>query len=655
MKLRSVLSLVSILGAVTVFAQSRPDGWKCGAVKQHLSRNAAARTTVAHPDEDKYDVKYVKLNLSMTNVATTISGDVTTVARVVVPGMSTYVFEMLPPLVIDSVKINGILSTATSTGDTVSVALPSALTTGDMFTAQVFYHGTPVSGTPADINGINTLQSPSWDNWVTFTLSEPYSAKDWWPCKQSLTDKIDSVDVWITVDDSLKAGSNGLLQAITPMGGGRNRYEWKHRYPIDYYLVSASVARYVDYSFKMHLEGSADSMLIQNYVYDNPLTLPFFKNVIDSTGILVNYFNSIYGRYPFWKEKYGHCMAPLSGGMEHQTMTTLGYFQGWLVVHELGHQWFGDNVTCGTWRDIVMNEGFASYSEYLYYDKFYSHARALGEIVDWQANVMSQDGGSVYVDDTTSKARIFSRRLTYEKGACVVHTLRSVINNDTYFFDLLRAWQSVMADSTGTIENFRDLAVSMLTAERSGVRFDTLFRQWFYGEGFPIYAVRWNQAGNDVYVSISQTTSAPSSVSLFTLPIELKLKSATGDTIVRVVNNEATQNYHFTWSKTMNGLTFDPNEWITDSSTVSYIATLSGASPVLEQVSVLPNPATTGWQVRALPGTCSLRLTDVMGKTIWHTTATGTATVPAADLAPGIYLLRISNGTAEKVLKVVKE
>eukprot|EP01030_Chromulinospumella_sphaerica_P015185 gene15185-14982_t len=168
------------------------------------------------------------------------------------------------------------------------------------------------------------------------------------------------------------------------MSGGRNRYEWKHRYPIDYYLVSASVARYVDYSFKMHLEGSADSMLIQNYVYDNPLTLPFFKNVIDSTGILVNYFSSIYGRYPFWKEKYGHCMAPLSGGMEHQTMTTLGYFQGWLVVHELGHQWFGDNVTCGTWRDIVMNEGFASYSEYLYYDKFYSHARALGEIVDWQ-------------------------------------------------------------------------------------------------------------------------------------------------------------------------------------------------------------------------------------------------------------------------------
>lgn len=655
MMLRSILSLALFTCGVSAFAQSRPDDWKCGAVKHNLSRQSAARTTVAHPDEDKYDVKYVKLNLSMTNVATTISGDVTTVARVVVPGMSAYVFEMLPPLVIDSVKIDGVLSTATATGDAVSVALPSTLTTGDMFTAQVFYHGTPVSGTPSDIYGISTLQSPSWNNWVTFTLSEPYSAKDWWPCKQSLTDKIDSVDVWITVDDSLKAGSNGLLQAVTPMGGGRNRYEWKHRYPIDYYLVSASVGRYVDYSYFMHFTGSADTMLVQNYVYDNPFTLPFFKSVIDSTGILVDYFSSIYGRYPFWKEKYGHCMAPLSGGEEHQTMTTLGFFKGWLVAHELGHQWFGDNVTCGTWRDIAMNEGFASYSEILYYDKFYSHARALGEIVDWQTDVMSQPDGSVYVDDTTSEARIFSRRLTYEKGACAIHTLRSVIDNDTYFYDLLRAWNTVMADSTGTIENFRNLAVSMLTAERSGVRFDTLFRQWFYGEGFPIYAVRWNQAGDDVYVSISQTTSAPSSVALFSLPIELRLKSATGDTVVRVLNNEANQNYHFTWSKTMNGLTFDPNQWITDSSSVSHITTLLGTAPVLDQVTVSPNPATNAWQVRALPGTCSLRLTDVMGKTMWQATASGTVAIPAEGLAPGIYLLRIANSESERVLKVVKE
>ena len=216
---RSLFSLALLLGSVAVFAQSRPDDWKCGALSHNLARKAAAKTTIAHPDEDKYDVKYVKLNLSMTNVATTISGDVTTVARVVEPGFSNYVFELLPPLVIDSVKIDGMLSAATSTGDTVSVAMPATLTTGDVFTAQVFYRGTPVSGTTSDIHGINTLQSPSWDNWVTFTLSEPYGAKDWWPCKQSLTDKIDSVDVWITVDDSLKAGSNGLLQAVTAMSG----------------------------------------------------------------------------------------------------------------------------------------------------------------------------------------------------------------------------------------------------------------------------------------------------------------------------------------------------------------------------------------------------------------------------------------------------
>lgn len=653
---RSLLSLAFLVGSTTVFAQSHPDDWKCGSLTRNLSRKAAAKTTVAHPDEDKYDVKYVKLNLSMTNVATTISGDVTTVARVVEPGFSAYVFEMLPPLVVDSVKVDDVLSTAIAAGDVVFVTMPATLTTGDMFTAQVFYHGTPASGTTSDIYGISTLQSPSWDNWVTFTLSEPYSAKDWWPCKQSLTDKIDSVDVWITVDDSLKAGSNGLLQAVTPMGGGRNRYEWKHRYPIDYYLISASVARYVDYSYTMHFTGSADTMLVQNYIYDNPFTLPVFKSVIDSTGLLVDYFSNIYGRYPFWKEKYGHCMVPLSGGEEHQTMTSLGFFQGWLVAHELGHQWFGDNVTCGTWRDIAMNEGFASYSEILYYDKFYSHARALGEITDWQNDVMSQPDGAVYVDDTTSEARIFSRRLTYEKGACAIHTLRSVIDNDTYFFDLLRAWQTVMADSTGTIENFRDLAISMLTAERSGARFDTFFRQWFYGEGFPIYDVRWNQAGSDVYVHVAQSTSAPSSVSLFHLPLEFRLRSATGDTVVRVLNDQATQDFHFTWGKAMNSLEVDPNQWITDSvSSVLRDASLFGSLPHLAGIQVKPNPASSEWTVSGLPANCTLSLSDVTGKVLWSGISGAGAVVPAQGLAAGVYFLRIGSGDGSRVFKLVKE
>ena len=657
-KATAALLVLSICG--NAYGQDDRKDWQCQSVKAKLeSIKNAAKTTVASPEEDKYDVKYVKLNLEMTNVATTLSGDVTTMAQVTASTMAGYVFELLPPLVVDSVLIDGTLQSVTSSGDVHTASLPSPMAMGTMFTAQVFYHGTPLSGTSSNIRGINTLRSPSWDNWATFTLSEPYGAKDWWPCKQSLKDKIDSADVWITVADSLKAGSIGLLQAVTPMGGGRSRYEWKERYPVVYYLISASVAKYVDYSYYMHFDGSADSMLIQNYVYDNSGTLPFFKNIIDSTDEQVNYFSSIFGRYPFWKEKYGHAMAPLSGGMEHQTMSTMGFFQSWLVAHELGHQWFGNSVTCATWADIVINEGFASYTEYLYADRFRGRAAATADIRDRQKTVMSQLGGSVYVDDTTDEGRIFSSRLSYDKGACVIHTLRHIINNDTYFFDLLRAWQTTMEDSTGTIEDFKNLTKTLLGSTINGTSVDTFFEQWFYGEGYPMYDVRWNQSGNNVFVQIDQRTSTPSSVPLFKVPLELRLRSTTGDTIIRVINDMATQAYSFTWNKTTTSFAIDPNNWLTDSLTsLMRQMNLGVAGFENTNISIYPNPTSTGWSIAGIPAHSELLLTDVTGKTI-YTTSNGKESkleIPASRLSTGLYMLHVRNsGNAGMVYKLVKE
>jgi aminopeptidase N len=654
------VAMVAVLMAAwgNTHAQHRHDGWKCHAMESKM-KALAAKPTVAHTDEDKYDVKYVKLDISMTNVATTLGGNVITVAKVDAPTLSSYVFELEPPLVIDSVKIDGVLSTVTSAGDVHTVPFATPLTAGTMFTAQVFYHGTPVSGTNFSARGINALRSPSWGNWATFTLSESYRAREWWPCKQALRDKIDSSDIWITVDDSLKAGSNGLLQAVTPVAPGRVRYEWKERYPIDYYLISAAVGRYVDYSYYMHFDGSTDSMLIQNYVYDNPATLPNFKNIIDSTDEQINFFSSIYGRYPFWKEKYGHAMGPLSGGMEHQTMSTMGFFQGWLVAHELGHQWWGDNVTCATWSDIVMNEGFASYSEYLYYDHFYSHTYALNDMNGRHDNVMSELDGSIYVDDTTSEPRIFDSRLTYDKGACMIHLLRQVINNDTYFFDILRGWNSAMKDSVGTTMEFKELVKTMVGTTVNGINIDTFFQQWFYGEGFPAYTAKWNKIGNDVIIDLRQATTKPASVSLFKVPLELRLRSAAGDTVVRVLNDQASHLFHFNWSKNMTGMTIDPNYWLIDSVTnISKDESLGIEGTIAGIVTVQPNPSSSAWTVDGIPAACTLLLTDVTGKVLYTTTNNNskTATIPAQAYAPGMYLLRISNATGnERVLKVAKE
>ena len=655
--LRGLLTVALLPVSIFAVAQENNNSehnTKCHALKNKM----LPKTTVASTAEDDYDVKYVKFDLNVNNTNTNISGNVSTTATVIAASLSSYVFELNTLLTIDSVLINGVSRPFTTAGVVRTVTLAAALPLGTTFTAQVFYAGTPTSGTLfGGAMGMNCIASPSWGNKATYTLSESYHANEWWPCKQSLRDKIDSTDMWLTVPDSLKGGSNGILTAVTTVDATHKRYEWKERTPIDYYLVSFAVANYVDYSYYMHFSASTDSMLVQNYVYANPATLPFFQARIDSTGMMIDYFSTLYGRYPFWQEKYGHCMAPLGGGMEHQTMTTLGNFGTALIAHELGHQWFGDNVTCGTWADIFINEGFASYSEYLFEDHFWNHTAAIATIRDQQDNVKSDPDGAIFVDDTTNEGRIFDTRLSYDKGACVIHTLRFVINNDNTFFNVLKTHQTLARDSTATINDFKATTTAITGATVNSMNLDTFFAQWTYGEGYPIYTAKWNQIGNDVWVKLDQTTSFPSSIPLFYTPIELKLRSATGDTIVRVFNNQASQVFHFTWGRTMNNMVFDPNYWlIYDLTSNTHDLTLDVNNIAASPVSIVPNPASTAWTVSNLPANSSAALMDISGRIIWQSATTGkTVTIPAANLATGMYVLQVKSTDGSTSYKLTKE
>jgi aminopeptidase N len=347
-------------------------------------------------DQDKYDLNYVKLDLSLDNLSTTISrGHATLKGTVTAFTLDIFVCELESNILVDSAKINGITVNINRPGDELQLFSNTVLNQGEAVVADIYYHGAaPVSG--GFFGGIFNASSPSWGAKVTWTLSQPFSAHTWWPAKQVLTDKIDSSEVWLTVPNNLKAGSNGLLINEVALPGNKTRFEWKHQHMIDYYLISMAVGPYIDYSFMAALPGTSDSVLIQNYIYDNPNTLPNFLNDINLTADMLYVFSELYGLYPFRDEKYGHCMAPLSGGMEHQTMTTQGFFETGLTAHELGHQWFGDNVTCEDWGHIWVNEGFASYSEYLFYQSF-SQNQANQQMTDVHNNVLSQLGGSVFV------------------------------------------------------------------------------------------------------------------------------------------------------------------------------------------------------------------------------------------------------------------
>lgn len=650
MKRLLLLGLAAAMSTGTVVAQY-DDAASVICAKARLEQHKAqAKVAVAHPAEDHYDMLHVKMNLSLTNTSVAISGDVTTTAKVVVPTMPAYVFELNNQLTIDSVKINGQLMPVTTSGDVRTVTLPTPLGQQAVFVAQVFYRGTISTGSGFFSTGIRNQTSPSWGNTVTYTMSEPYDSKDWWPTKQSLTDKIDSADMWITVPSTLKAGSNGLLVATTPMSGNRSRYEWKTKYPIDYYLLSVAVAAYVDYSFYAPLPNSTDSVLVQNYVYNNPQTLPFFKARIDSMKQMIHYFSELYGRYPFWEEKYGNCMVPLSGGMEHQTMTSQGNFNTTLTVHELGHQWFGNNVTCGSWKDIWLNEGFASYTEYLYVERFWPAAQAFAYMLDKHNNVLSNDTSSVYVNDTTSESRIFDGRFTYDKGASVVHTLRFVFQNDSLFFQTLKDYQNQFAGKTALISDFK-----MLAAQKLGQNLDTFFQQWIYGSGHPVYSATWNQSGNWVTVKLNQTTSHLS-VSLFHSPIELQLYGALGDTLVRVHNNKAAQTYTFYWDKPMMGMNIDPNDWLLNAfGQITKDTTLGVPSFQTEDISVFPNPSGTVWHVKNVKEEANLLLTDINGRIVWQASGTREITIPAAHLPAGIYLLRWRTQEKTETIKLIKQ
>lgn len=619
----------------------------CSGTKQR-SFTSLGKSTVASPLEDDYDVTHVKLDVGVSNANNSISGSATTTAVSVVPLMTQYVFELHPSLVIDSVFINGMPLTASSASyvRTVSLTLPILL--GSTFIARVHYHGQPPNN-----SGIRRQQSQSWGAWVTYTMSEPYNSRDWWPCKQSLRDKIDSTDIWVTVPNNLKAGSVGLLTNVTPIGSTHSRYEWKSKYAIDYYLLSLAATTYVDYSYYMHFSNSSDSMLIQNYVYTNTNTLPFFQDIIDSTGMQVDYFSTLFGRYPFWEEKYGHCMAPFAGGMEHQTMTTLGFFESTLIAHELGHQWFGDHATCGTWQDIWLNEGFASYSEYLFLEHFYSPGAAFNFMHDVHQDVMSAPDGSVYVDDTTDDARIFDSRLTYNKGNSVVHMLHFIAGNDSIFFQLLKDYQQQFAFSTAVTSDFETLAEQVL-----GQNLDTFFDQWIYKEGFPIYNATWNQAGNWVSVQLDQSTSKPSSVACFSTPIELTFQSSLGDTTVLVYNNQPSQTFSFYWNKPMNDLQVDPKEWLLrEISSVSQDLTLNVGAASETSIKVYPNPTTDSWHISGMNTGSTVLIRDMSGRQVYQSISGHSETdIPAAVYPSGIYLLSITdvNGNMRN-LKLVKQ
>jgi aminopeptidase N len=631
-----IVSFFLLLMSGSLMAQIHDEVHCCDKAHRHHGLHTVNRGLALHPAIHHYDVRFNFLDIELSNTSTYIKGVVRTDAVVTSPMLDTFVVELIPSLIIDTVWVNGLPATFSRSGDEVFITGLS-FTQGQPISVKIRYEGLPNTA-GGFFSGISTGTSPSWGAQATWTLSEPFNAKQWWPVKQVLEDKADSAWIFITTAQTNKAGSNGILEAMTPMGNNQVRYEWKTRFPIAYYLISATVSTYQEYVIYAHPQGYQDSILILNYIYNHPQILSYFKPVIDQTAQMVEFFSEKFGLYPFAAEKYGHAMAPFGGGMEHQTMSSMGTFSFNLIAHELGHQWFGDLVTCATWQDIWINEGFATYSEYLSNEFLKSFQDAQALMLQKHDNIKSQPGGSVYVpaQDAQNVSRIFSSRLSYDKGAAILHMLRHTVNNDSLFFQILKQFLSQYQFDVATGDDFRMVAEAM-----TGISLQQFFAQWYYGEGFPSFDVHWAQLDPATLRVITLQSTSTSVTPVYHMPLELRLSLNGGaDTTVRVMVKQLSDTFYIPVTGAVTGLEMDPLRWnLMQQGSVKNTTGIQEHARV--PVALFPNPATHSVSLRLgqHPDSAGeFTLYDLSGKVVLRQPVINTSnTIDISALPKGIY------------------
>lgn len=649
MRITFILSVVVLSVFNTIFAQESRN--KCA------KRDAFANMKKEHPnltpqeinEESKYDVHFYALDVAMDNLSTDMDGT-GEIHGTVKEDLDSVLFELFSSFTITEIRLDDVSTPYNRTGSSIKV--PVNLTAGQDFKIAVDYNGNPPTqvSNPLGGSGMTNATSYSWGAKVTWSLSEPFSAYEWFPCKQDLRDKADSVSMKITVPNNCKAGSNGVLENVVDLGNGKSRYEWFHRHPIDYYLISIAISDYVEYNIYASPAGSVNPVLIQNYVYGNPNALSYFQDDIDATADFLELFADLYGKYPFDNEKYGHCMAPIGGGMEHQTMTTQGSFDKELTAHELAHQWFGNSVTCASWSDVWVNEGFAEYSSHLMLE-YLGPGNAAQNMLDIHSRVMDQPNGSIWVLDSLNDSAIFNGRLTYDKGAAFVHTLRFMMNDDSLFYQALRNYLTDFKDSVALALDVRDHLNTV-----SSVNFDAAFNQWYYGEGYPTYSLKWNSDGDDLYVVVTHTTS--STTPTFTTPLELLFeRTALPDTIIRLAISSNDDSFIIpNFEGTVSSVVVDPNNWIINEvgSIVKDDFLSVSKESATPDLTIFPNPSAGAFTISINDDSkMMVYVYSPRGEAVHKEMFYKTTKLDLHDLSGGYYIIKITDDKGRAWIKTV--
>ena len=507
------------------FAQKEQEAFN-ELVNSEMKSASNLMAVAVNPNTLNYDVTYHKLEFTINPAAYFVSGKVTT-TYTALANMNSVTFDLVTQMVVTSVKKDNInLTFAQNASNELVITLPVTQAIGTSATVEIIYSGAPPSGGFGSFAATTHNGSP-----VLWTLSEPFGARDWWPCKQDLNDKINSIDVYITAPSQYIAVSNGLEQSQVVNGANKTTH-FHHGYPIPAYLICMAATNYTVYT---QTAGTAPNTYpIVNYVYPENFTSTV-QTQLDQTPLILDLFSNLFEIYPFHNEKYGHAQFGWGGGMEHTTVSFMNNFSRSLIAHEMGHQWFGDKITCGTWKDIWLNEGFATYLASLVIENFDGNAAFVLDKTNMINSITSQTGGAVYLTDTeaTNVGRIFSSRLTYNKGAMVLEMLRFKMG-DTAFFQALKNYlaDSSLAYGYAVTTNLKSHLEAVY-----GSSLTEFFNDWIYNQGYPSYTITaQNWGAGQGRFTISQTQSN-NSVSYFEMPVPVRIFGINGEQQDVVLNN----------------------------------------------------------------------------------------------------------------------
>ncbi len=507
------------------------------------------RGTPIERDDRPMDVTLYEISMRVSDVVDSLWGDVTIHLTALAPLERIDLDLYDEGILVEEVDLDGNAAEFTHFDETLSIQPPSALTPGDSATVEVRYRGRPV---PSGFLGfrLGRFSRGTFEGLpVVETLSEPKSARSWWPCHDTPYDAA-PFSIHVTTPQDMMVVVPGsdrshIEEEIRPDGLKTTHVEMPA--PIPAYLFSLAISDYDFWSQTARVtdeeSGEKVDMPVEYYV-----AKPLVEDSIDWLGDsqfawsmtpdIIEYFDQVYGPYPFARQRYGMAMFSWDGGaMEHATCTSMG--QGFvnsaisgltggplwefIVAHELSHQWFGDCVRVARWGEIWLNEGFASYSESVWYEHRYGE-----EVVHtYRLNHFRR-----FIDDFTHSLvdpppnDIFGL-VSYKKGAMVLHMLRMVYEErfpGQGLEMLLKAMREYVTDPALRFQPVESSDFQRHAEEVYGESLDWFFQPWLYRAGVCHLQTRWNQ--QDRWLSLRMEQDAADH---YRLPLPVRIYFADGD------------------------------------------------------------------------------------------------------------------------------